>query len=151
MNWLMVRRIRPDELPALLRLYGFFHPEEPAADSRAKHLQQIWQDILANPALRYYGVEAGGQLVSTCTLTIIPNLNHNGRPYGLVENVVTDPAYRKKGLATQVIRHALDEAWSEGCYKVMLLTGSKQEETLQFYEKAGFKRGIKTGFIAYPL
>ncbi len=33
----------------------------------------------------------------------------------------------------------------------MLMTGSESEETLRFYEKAGLRRGIKTGFIAYPL
>lgn len=34
--------------------------------------------------------------------------------------------------------------------QVMLATGSRKEETLRFYEKAGFLRGVKTGFIAYP-
>jgi hypothetical protein len=32
----------------------------------------------------------------------------------------------------------------------MLLTGRKQEETLRFYERAGFQRGVKTGFVAKP-
>lgn len=32
----------------------------------------------------------------------------------------------------------------------MLETGSKREETLRFYVKAGFLRGLKAGFVAYP-
>ena len=146
----MVRLIRADELPGLLRLYGNFHPQGLVADHHEPKRKAIWQAILANPSLRYYVAEVDGLLVSSCTLTIIPNLNHDGRPYGLMENVVTDPAYRKKGLATAVLRHALDDAWAAQCYKVMLLTGSKQEETLRFYEGAGFQRGVKTGFIAFP-
>jgi hypothetical protein len=41
---------------------------------------------------------------------------------------------------------AVDIAEDSNCYKVMLLTGSKKEETLKFYEEAGLARGIKTGF-----
>jgi GNAT superfamily N-acetyltransferase len=89
-------------------------------------------------------------LVSSCTLTIIPNLTRGARPYGLIENVITDQGYRGRGFGTRLLRHALQVAWDRDCYKVMLLTGHKDEGVFRFYEGAGFRRGVKTGFIAYP-
>jgi GNAT superfamily N-acetyltransferase len=86
----------------------------------------------------------------TCNLAIVPNLTRGAHPYGIIENVVTHTDYRKQGLGTQVLRYALNIAWQQKCYKVMLLTSSKREETLRFYEQAGFKRGVKTGFIVLP-
>jgi len=80
----------------------------------------------------------------------VPNLTRGARAFGLIENVVTHGDHRKKGLATRVLTHALQIAWDNDCYKVMLLTGSEKESILRFYEQAGFKRNIKTGFIAYP-
>lgn len=146
-----IRSIRTEELSTLLKLYeNFLYPDDPKLTGDGAAEQRLWAEICADPKLHYYVVEVDGQIISTCTLTLIPNLVHALRPYGLVENVVTDPLHRKRGYATAVIHYALDEAWRAGCYKVMLATGSKKEETLRFYEKAGFKRGIKTGFIAFP-
>jgi GNAT superfamily N-acetyltransferase len=144
------RQIHPHELSELLRLYEFLHPGDIKMTSEDSSVKGIWKTINANPYLKYYVAEVDQQLVSTCTLTIILNLTRECRPYGLIENVVTDPSYRKRGYATELLRFALDDAWREGCYKVMLATGSKSEDTLRFYERAGFQRGIKTGFIAYP-
>ncbi len=144
------RRIIAAELPELLRLYAFLHPEDPVVDPNDTAVQLLWTQILADAHLRYYVAEEEKKIVATCTLTLIPNLTRGLRPYGLIENVVTDPNFRKKGFATAVLRFALADAWQAGCYKVMLETGSKKEETLRFYEKAGFQRGVKTGFIAYP-
>jgi GNAT superfamily N-acetyltransferase len=84
-------------------------------------------------------------------LIVIPNLTRGARPYGLIENVVTHPEYRKQGIGSNLLRYALRLAWEKQCYKVMLLTGRKQEETLRFYESVGFQRGIKTGFVAKPI
>jgi GNAT superfamily N-acetyltransferase len=144
-----VRRITALELEPLLKLYHYLHPAEDFSHNYT-HLSRVWEEICADDKLHYFCIEMDGQLVSTCTLTIIPNLTRMGRPYGLIENVVTHPDYRKQGLGTEVLHHALNIAWEHGCYKVMLMTGSKREETLLFYEKAGFKRDIKTGFVAYP-
>jgi GNAT superfamily N-acetyltransferase len=92
--------------------------------------------------------EAAGELVSTCTLVIVPNLTRGARPYGLIENVVTHSRHRRTGLGQAVLSAALKAAWNADCYKVMLATGSRHEETLRFYEKAGFTRGGKTFFEA---
>ncbi|HEY4248227.1 MAG TPA: GNAT family N-acetyltransferase [Lacunisphaera sp.] len=144
------RRIAADELPGLLGLYAILHPDDPIVDAKTPEVRQLWQRILADPNLRYYVAEQDGKVISTCTLTIIPNLTRRLRPYGVIENVVTNPAYRKRGFATEVLRFALDDAWLNGCYKVMLASGSKEEATWRFYEKAGFARDVKTSFIAYP-
>lgn len=145
------RRATQEDLPALMRLYSFLSPGDVIADPEDKNTIGHWESILSDPKLRYYLVETESKIVSTCTMSVIPNLTRGMRPYGLIENVVTDPEFRKQGLGTKVLKHALNDAWKEGCYKVMLLTGSKRESTLSFYEKAGFKRGIKTGFVAHPV
>tara|TARA_R110002094_G_scaffold77773_1_gene84240 strand:+ start:275 stop:682 length:408 start_codon:yes stop_codon:yes gene_type:complete len=134
-----------------MRLYGFLAPGDVIADPEDKNTIGHWEGILSDPKLRYFLVEAEDLIVSTCTLTLVPNLTRGMRPYGLIENVVTDPKFRKQGLGRKVLKYALDDAWKEGCYKVMLLTGSKRESTLRFYEKTGFKRRIKTGFVAHPI
>jgi GNAT superfamily N-acetyltransferase len=72
------------------------------------------------------------------TLVVIPNLTRNGASYALIENVVTHrDAIAKRGhAAAALIAHAIETAWDAGCYKVMLLTGSKDPATLRFYETA---------------
>lgn len=144
-----IRTAQRQDLPGLLALYTHLHEDEPLLEIDQR-VAELWDSILANPWLYYVMGEVGEELVSTCTLTIVPNLTRGARPCGLIENVVTHPDHRNRGYATAVLHYALQIAWSHGCYKVMLLTSSKKEETLRFYENAGFRRGVKTGFVAYP-
>jgi GNAT superfamily N-acetyltransferase len=87
--------------------------------------------------------------VSSCVLSVIPNLTRGARPYGIIENVVTRKEFRNKGYAGAFLSHVLSYAWENGCYKVMLLTGRKDDTVFALYKKAGFLRGIKEGLIAY--
>jgi GNAT superfamily N-acetyltransferase len=150
MSEFRVRSIQQEELFKLLDLYKHLFEKADAPLPPNEQLAQIWDGIMDNPLLHYFVGQADGQIVSSCTMAIIPNLTRGARPYGLIENVVTHRDYRKRGYGTQVLQHALQVAWNQDCYKVMLMTGRKDEATLRFYQRAGFKRGIKTGFIAYP-
>ncbi len=84
-------------------------------------------------------------LVSSCTLVVIPNLTTAGKPYALIENVITDEGHRGRGYGKATLDFATTHAWQQGCYKVMLMTGSKEAATLEFYRRAGFEQ-TKTGF-----
>jgi ribosomal protein S18 acetylase RimI-like enzyme len=83
--------------------------------------------------------------IASCTLVAIPNLTRGGQPYGLIENIVTHTQHRDRGYGKQVLRAAVMAAWEADCYKVMLMTGSKDLATLAFYTSAGFEQS-KTGF-----
>jgi GNAT superfamily N-acetyltransferase len=133
-----------DDLPGLLALYRHLNPEDPAVE--VSTARAIWADLLGSDTVTIFVVEAGGPLVSSCMLVVVPNLTRNARPFGLIENVVTHAEHRRHGFGSMVLRAALDAAWNAGCYKVMLMTGSRQESTMRFYERAGFERRSKTAF-----
>lgn len=133
----------------MLDLYRHLHADDPALPITAD-TESLWQRILADPSQNYLIAEVEGRIVASCVLVVIANLTRGARPYGLIENVVTHPDYRKRGIGTQLLKAALALAWEQRCYKVMLLTGRKDEATLRFYQQAGFEGGVKTGFAAKP-
>lgn len=142
----VIRLARYEELKEIVKLYKQLQPNDSDVSDNSE-LKEIWDSIYKDPNLYYIVVEVDGKIVSSCNIAIIKNLTRNLRPYGLIENVVTDLNYRKRGYATKALNFALDIARKNSCYKVMLLTGSKNEETLRFYETVGFERGVKTGFV----
>jgi ribosomal protein S18 acetylase RimI-like enzyme len=142
----VVRKIRYEELRDLLDLYRHFDNGDPVLPD-SPELKELWGEIYSNPNWIYLVCEVDGKLVSTCTISLIKNLTRSARPYALIENVVTHREYRNKGYGKMVLKKAQDIARDYNCYKVMLMTGSKKEETLKFYESVGFRKGIKTGFV----
>ena len=143
----MIRLIKNDELEKLLRLYTNLHDNGmPDIDSRVK---SVWESIVNDKNHNIIVAEEQGEIVSSCVFVIIRNLTHEQRPYALVENVVTHPQYRNKGLATACLSFAKELATAEDCYKIMLMTSSKSSATLDFYRKAGYNSNDKTAFIMW--
>lgn len=144
-----LHEIHSSELDALLDLYTHMHAAD--APMPERHLVELtWCEIQDNPRLKYFGAYLDKQLIAACALSIIPNLTRGCKPYGLIENMVPHRDFRRRGYGKAVLMYALQHAWDQGCYKVMLLTGRKNEATYRFYESAGFNRHAKQGFIAKP-
>ena len=141
----MIGEANRDDLNALLELYLYLH--EDSIPDQSEHLSRTWEQIINDPNHHIIVNEVDGKIVSSCVCVIIPNLTRNVRPYAFIENVVTHKDYRRRGLAQECLNFARDIALKENCYKMMLLTGSKDPNTLRFYEKAGYNSTEKTAFF----
>ncbi len=144
---MIIREVEEKDLKGLLQQYTQLH-DNPMPEDGDK-LSTLWQQILKDQNHHILiGIEEDS-VIASCVVIIVPNLTHNQRPYALIENVITEERLRNKGCGTQMLGAAKGIALQENCYKIMLMTGSKKESTLNFYEKAGYNRLDKTAFIQW--
>lgn len=143
----MVREVQYNEQKELLELYLSLH--EDSVPEPSQNLENTWNEILNDKNHHLLVNIIDGKIVSSCVCVIIPNLTRGIRPYAFIENVVTYEKYRGRGYATECLNYAKKLAQENNCYKMMLLTGSKEEKTLSFYRNAGYNNTDKTAFIQW--
>ncbi|NLN64942.1 MAG: GNAT family N-acetyltransferase [Clostridiaceae bacterium] len=142
-----IREVKKSDLDGLQELYLYLHESEKLTET--PKLNSLWNEIIADEDYHILIGESEGKIVSSVTIVIIKNLTRGMRPYALVENVVTRKDYRRRGYAQALMQRAIEIAKSRRCYKIMLLTGAKNENILKFYEKCSFNSKDKTAFIKW--
>jgi len=106
--------------------------------------QQRLAEILDHPGTSIIVAEAEDTVCAMATLHILPNMTFAGRPYALIENVVTLQAFQGRGLGQAVMTRAAQMAWDRDVYKIMLLTG-RDLGARGFYERLGYVADEKWG------
>lgn len=140
-----IREAKLGDLEQLKALYQQLNPTD-AVNSDGREVDTL-NEILSSTNFHIFLLCDGPIALSTTYLNVIPNLTRGGAPYAVVENVVTAEHARRQGLGKRLMQHTLEFAWKRGCYKVMLLTGSKREAVHGFYRECGFDGDAKHGFI----
>jgi N-acetylglutamate synthase-like GNAT family acetyltransferase len=142
---MIIRKAEKKDYASIMALYRQLQPDDPVVDeSKGK---PVFGSIIESESNSLIIAEINNSVVSSCYLNIIPNLTRNVRPYAVIENVITDLNYRNRGIGKAIMQYAINQAWEAGCYKVMLLTGRKEESTLEFYRSCGLESSLKTAFI----
>jgi GNAT superfamily N-acetyltransferase len=140
----IVRKAETDDSSELLRLYRQLSPADILPDE--KTCGTVIASLRDNPMTNLLVVERFGGLIATCVLTVIPNITRGGRPYGLIENVVSDERCRRQGVGRRLMEAAAGIARGQGCYKIMLMSGISRPEAHEFYESIGFDGSTKRAF-----
>lgn len=137
-----VRTLHRTDFSDALRLYRILTRDPvPVSENR-----DAFDAVLNHAGTSIFGMEENGTIIAMATLHLLPNMTSGGRPYALLENVVTDPEYQGQGIGRQVLQSCIDQARSANAYKVMLLTGEARG-VRGFYEKLGFSDRKKHGMM----
>ena len=130
-----------EALSALLAQLGPPHRVRPGPAGRTD-----FASVLSHSGTSVFVAEAAQGVVGSVTLHLLPNVTYGGRPYGLIENMITDEAHRGTGIGRRLMAAAMSRAWDARAYKIMLLTGQSRSAR-GFYEKLGFSADEKWGMI----
>ena len=144
----MFREARSGDFNDVIRLYRQLQPKDPVLQDGSD--AATFEQILRSPGLHLFVLELDGVVVATTYLNVIPNLTRSASPYAVIENVVVEESLRGRGLGKQIMDGTLRAAWEAGCYKAMLMTGSRRPATHSFYRACGFSPDVKTAYLARP-
>jgi ribosomal protein S18 acetylase RimI-like enzyme len=137
-----IRPVMISDLADLRVLLGYLHDLEPWGDD---------QDIAAEVTLLRISQDGGrhllvsekdGLLVGTADLTLITNLTRGLKSFGIIENLVVAPNYRRQGIGEALLKEAILIAQQENCYKVELVSSSQREGAGSLYKKLGFNASV---------
>lgn len=148
MTSIATRRAVAADIPAVLSLYRELRPNDPPISS--DRIPALWREVAEGPGSMVLVAECDGEVAATCMLAKLANLASDGRPIGVIEHVVTDDRFRRRGVSRKLLEFALTEAWRANCCKVMLLSGVQRPEAHGLYEAVGFKGDVERGFVAKP-
>lgn len=86
-------------------------------------------------------IEHNSKIISSIKCLIEQKIHNNFKCVLHIEDLVTHKDYRRQGLASKLIKFALDFAREQNCYKVILCSNP---ENCQFYLNTGFiQKGVE--------
>jgi GNAT superfamily N-acetyltransferase len=146
---IIVRQALEKDIPRILELYRqlSFHPED-------YHVPPLYEVIKAfrkieeYPGYKLLVAEDSGNVVGTTVLAVLPGFAHGTSPFGVVEYVVVDEAYRSRGIGKLLMESVIALAKEAGCYKIMLTSDVRRERAHKFYKSLGFEASAH-GFRLY--
>lgn len=139
-----VREASGADAEAVAALYRSF-VASPHINVRADRLETI----AADPNNFIFVCEVDEVVCGTAFLTLCLDAMFGNQPYGVLENVVVNEAWRGKGIGSRLLAHAEEVCRIRDCSKIMLLSSAEREAAHRFFEQQGFSAANKRGFVKY--
>lgn len=108
-------------------------------DKVAQNSHETLEAQLSNLSCQILVAIVNGKVIGTATIYFV-DVAARGKPYALLEGLVTDKSMRGKGYGSQLFKKTVEIARQKGCYKMIFTSGMDRAEAHKFYEGLGFKK-----------
>ena len=139
----IVRAATEGDIPRILELYRQLAITTSQAEQHQNpsldDCQRVFAEIDTFPGHELLVAEDEGEVVGTTVLLIVPNLSHSALPWALVENLVVDQRYQRRGTGRLLMDYAIARAKEAGCFKVVLSSDKRRKKAHKFYRSLGFE------------
>ena len=127
-----------DDIPELTDLLTLLFTQEVEFESDPDKQGKGLRQIIGNPEIgRILILRDENFLIGMVSLLFTVSTALGGR-VAILEDLIVHPSARGKGVGSDLIRHAVDFARTNGCFRITLLTDCTNSEAIRFYRKHGF-------------
>jgi len=134
---LVVRTAVNADLPAILDLYADDALARRRPEGDPSVFEKAFAEIESDPRTAIYVATREGVVVGTFQATVLVQLLTTVLQ---LEAVHVHSSERGRGVGTEMMRWALDDARAKGCTRVQLTSQKRRVDAHRFYERLGFVR-----------
>lgn len=137
-----IRPLTIDDIEALAKLYFDFWNEA----SNVEKMKQAFSSLQKNSAYIFLCAIVDDQLVGSVMGIVCHELYGQCTPFLVVEDMIVDKKYRKRGIGRALFQTLERQAVAQGCTQVILVTESERTDACRFYESIGFHPSKNKGY-----
>jgi ribosomal protein S18 acetylase RimI-like enzyme len=142
MNESVIRDPAADDLQGLARLYRQFWGE----DCSPETMRLVFDSVSHDPRYVFLVAEERGVLAGTVRGVVCAALYGDCRPFMVVDDVIVDREFRRRGIGGRLMRRLEKRAASFDCGCITLVTETSRTDALRFYDSLGYSPDAYVGY-----
>jgi len=139
---MIIRKMEYNDLSQLASLYKYFWNEE----GNIEEMKKMYEKLKNDDSYIFLCAMENDKLCGSVMGIVCNQLYGNCNPFLLLDNMVVDVNYRRKGIGKKLVAELEKLAKEKKCSQIMLLTETERDDACGFYESLGFDPKKNKGY-----
>jgi phosphoglycolate phosphatase len=137
-----IRPIEIGDVESIAWLYEHFWREQ----SNVEAMRRTAFRVVSDPRQTVLCAIVDRRIVGTASAAVCDDLYGHCAPFLVMENLIVDPDYRKRGIGRSLVSRLEAFGREHGCRHIHFITDAHRTEAIRFYEALGCSAQTHIGF-----